>query len=129
MLNLRELTEALGYKDKRAALKFMEGVPHCDMGKEKKFLAIDIANRIHSRMEASWDHTSNYIFTFRREDKQHERKRGENEMTTSTLKVEELTDKLLQTIKTSVTNLSCSEAIEALENTIEKVKNIPLKFS
>jgi hypothetical protein len=53
MLNLRELTEALGYKDKRAALKFMEGVPHCDMGKEKKFLAIDIANRIHSRMEAS----------------------------------------------------------------------------
>jgi hypothetical protein len=50
-------------------------------------------------------------------------------MTTSTLKVEELTDKLLQTIKTSVTNLSCSEAIEALENTIEKVKNIPLKFS
>jgi len=52
MLNLRETAEALGYKDKRAALKFMEGVSFCDMGKEKKFLAIDVGRRIYDRMEA-----------------------------------------------------------------------------
>ncbi|NCC83651.1 MAG: hypothetical protein EOM03_05935 [Clostridia bacterium] len=50
MLNVRQLTECLGYSDTRAALRFMEGIPVCDMGKEKKYLAIDVARRIHERM-------------------------------------------------------------------------------
>lgn len=50
MLNLREATEVLGYSDKQAAKKFLKGVPYCDMGKEKKFLAIDIAKRIYDRL-------------------------------------------------------------------------------
>lgn len=51
MLNLREATEALGWTNKRATKKFLEGVPAIDMGKEKKYMAIDIARRIYSRME------------------------------------------------------------------------------
>lgn len=53
MLNLTQMTNALGFKDKRAALRFMEGVPFCNMGKEKKWLAIDVARRIYERMEVS----------------------------------------------------------------------------
>ncbi len=53
MLNLTKVTEALGYKDKRAALRFLEGIPFCNMGKEKKWLAKDVAGRIHDRMEKS----------------------------------------------------------------------------
>lgn|GEM_PF-4632132 len=51
MLNLTQTTKALGFKDRRAALKFLQGVPYCNMGKEKKWLAIDIARRIYERME------------------------------------------------------------------------------
>lgn len=50
MLNLTEVTNALGFSDKRAALRFLDGVPYCEMGKEKKFLAIDIGRRIYDRM-------------------------------------------------------------------------------
>ncbi len=51
MLNLSEATNALGFVNKRAALRFLDGVPFCRMGKEKKYLAIDIARRIFDRME------------------------------------------------------------------------------
>lgn len=51
MLNLTEATSALGYSDKRAALKFLDGVPWCNMGKEKKYMATDIGKRIYDRME------------------------------------------------------------------------------
>lgn len=50
MLNLMEATNALGFSDKRAALRFLDGVPYCDMGKRKKYLAIDIGRRIYDRM-------------------------------------------------------------------------------
>lgn len=53
MLNLNQAMAALGYKDKRAALKFLDGVPRCDMGKEKKYLATDIGRRIYDRMEGA----------------------------------------------------------------------------
>lgn len=49
-LNIQQLTAALGYKDRRAAVNFMEGINPCDMGKEKKYLAIDVARRIYDRM-------------------------------------------------------------------------------
>lgn len=48
-LSIARLTEALGYKDRRAAVNFMEGVPPINMGKEKKYLAIDVAQRIYDR--------------------------------------------------------------------------------
>ncbi len=48
-LNIEKLTEALGYKDRRAAKKFMSGLPPIDMGKEKKWLAIDIGRRVYER--------------------------------------------------------------------------------
>jgi len=51
MLNLTQATKALGFKDRRAALKFLQGVPYCNMGKEKKWLAIDSARRIYELME------------------------------------------------------------------------------
>jgi hypothetical protein len=53
MLNLSEATNALGFVNKRAALRFLEGVPYCRMGKEKKYLAIDIGRRIFERMESA----------------------------------------------------------------------------
>ena len=46
MLNIGEATEAIGYSDRNAAKKFFAGLPLYDMGKEKKFLAIDVAKRI-----------------------------------------------------------------------------------
>lgn len=49
MLNIQQATAALGYKDRKATKKFLEGVPTCDMGKEKKYLAIDVARRIVER--------------------------------------------------------------------------------
>ena len=52
-LNLREACLALGYKDKRAAKRFLGGIAYVDMGKEKKYLAIDIGRRIYDRMEAT----------------------------------------------------------------------------
>ena len=55
MLNIQQATAALGYKDRRAALKFLDGVPSCDMGKEKKYLAIDIGRRIFDMMEVTHD--------------------------------------------------------------------------
>jgi hypothetical protein len=51
MLNLRKATEVLGFSDKRAAKNFLDGIPYCDTGKEKKYLAIDIARRIYDRQE------------------------------------------------------------------------------
>ena len=51
LLNLRKTAEALGYKDKRAAVKFLEGIPYCKMGREKKYLASDIGTRIYHRLE------------------------------------------------------------------------------
>ncbi len=51
MLNVTEATKALGFSDKRAAMRFLEGIPRCDMGREKKYLASDIAKRIYERME------------------------------------------------------------------------------
>ena len=53
MLNIRQATEALGFKDRKATVKFLDGVPACNMGKEKKYLAIDIARRIYDRMEVA----------------------------------------------------------------------------
>jgi len=53
MLNIAQLARALGYKDRRAAVAFMEGVPAINMGKEKKYLATDVAKRICDRMEIS----------------------------------------------------------------------------
>lgn len=53
-LNIQQLTEALGFKDRRAARGFMAGVPVINMGKEKKYLAMDVAKRIYDRQE---DHT------------------------------------------------------------------------
>ncbi|NCB52257.1 MAG: hypothetical protein EOM54_10300 [Clostridia bacterium] len=50
MINLREAGEVLGFSDKRAIKNFLEGVPCCQMGKEKKYLAIDVARRIYDRM-------------------------------------------------------------------------------
>ena len=50
MLNLREAGELLGFTDKHATWRFLEGLPFCKMGKEKKFLASDIGNRIYMRM-------------------------------------------------------------------------------
>jgi hypothetical protein len=51
MLNIQQAAAALGYKDRTAAKKFLAGVPWCNMGKEKKYMAIDIARRIYDRME------------------------------------------------------------------------------
>ena len=53
MLNLRDACKALGVKDARTVMKFLEGVPYCDMGKEKKFLASDVGARIYSRLVIS----------------------------------------------------------------------------
>lgn len=50
MLNIQQATAALGFKDRRAALRFLDGIPCCDMGKERKYLAIDIGRRIYDRM-------------------------------------------------------------------------------
>lgn len=50
-LNIQQLTAALGFKDRRAAKNFMDGIPPIDMGKEKKYLAIDVARRIYDRQE------------------------------------------------------------------------------
>lgn len=52
MLNIQKATKACGYKDRRATIKFLDGLPRCDMGKEKKYLAIDIAQRIYERQTA-----------------------------------------------------------------------------
>lgn len=43
MLNLREATNALGFVDKRAALRFLEGVPYCETGKEKNTWRLTLA--------------------------------------------------------------------------------------
>ena len=51
MLNIQQVTAALGFKDREAAKKFMQDVPYCNMGKEKKYLATDVGRRIYSRME------------------------------------------------------------------------------
>ena len=51
MLNVTEATKALGFSDKRAASRFLEGIPRCDMGREKKYLASDIAKRIYECLE------------------------------------------------------------------------------
>lgn len=51
MLNIRQITAVLGFKDRHAASRFMAGVPYCKTGKEKKYLAIDVARRIYDRME------------------------------------------------------------------------------
>lgn len=50
MLNIRQATQALGFKDPRAAQRFLDGVPYCDTGRQKKYLASDIAYRIYCRM-------------------------------------------------------------------------------
>lgn len=50
MLNLTEATNALGFSDKRAALNFLDGIPYCEMGRQKKFMASDIGKRIYDRM-------------------------------------------------------------------------------
>lgn len=52
-LNIQQLTAALGFKDRRAAKNFMTGIPPIDMGKEKKWLAIDVARRIYDKQEAT----------------------------------------------------------------------------
>lgn len=52
-LNIAKLAEVLGFKDRRAAVAFMDGVQPINMGKEKKYLAIDVAKRICDRMEVS----------------------------------------------------------------------------
>lgn len=49
MLNIQQATEALGWRSRNATKKFLEGLDVCDMGKEKKYLAIDIARRIDER--------------------------------------------------------------------------------
>ena len=46
MVNIREAGEILGYKDRTAIKRFLEGLPIYDMGKEKKYMAIDVARRI-----------------------------------------------------------------------------------
>lgn len=38
MLNIRQTTLALGFKDPRAAQRFLEGIPYCDTGRQKKYL-------------------------------------------------------------------------------------------
>lgn len=48
MVNIREACEILGFKDRTATKRFLSGLPVYDMGKEKKYLAIDIAKRIGS---------------------------------------------------------------------------------
>lgn len=50
-LSIQQLTEALGFKDRRAAKNFMAGIPPINMGKERKYLAIDVARRIYDRQE------------------------------------------------------------------------------
>lgn len=49
MLNIRQATEALGWKDPKATKKFLFGLGVCNMGKERKYLAIDVARRIDER--------------------------------------------------------------------------------
>jgi hypothetical protein len=51
MLNVQQTTAVLGFKDRHATARFLEGIPYCRTGKEKKYLAIDIARRICDRME------------------------------------------------------------------------------
>lgn len=51
MMNIQKATAALGYKDRAAAVKFLEGLPYVKMGKEKKYLASDIGKRIYDMME------------------------------------------------------------------------------
>lgn len=48
MLNIREAGECIGYKDRAATKRFLEGLPVYDMGKEKKYMALDIAKRLES---------------------------------------------------------------------------------
>ena len=52
-LNIQQLTAVLGFKDRRAAKNFMVGIPPIDMGKEKKWLAIDVTRRICDKQEVS----------------------------------------------------------------------------
>ncbi|MEG0941866.1 MAG: hypothetical protein RSE64_08220 [Oscillospiraceae bacterium] len=52
MLSIQKATEALGFKDRRAAVRFLSDVPVCNMGKEKKYLAIDVGRKIFDMMEA-----------------------------------------------------------------------------
>ena len=51
MLSVAEATMALGFKDRKATIRFLDGLQRCDMGKEKKYVASDIAKRIEERME------------------------------------------------------------------------------
>ena len=48
MVNIREAGEVLGYSDRAAIKRFLDGLPIYDMGKEKKYMAIDVAKRIDS---------------------------------------------------------------------------------
>ncbi len=49
-------------------------------------------------------------------------------MNLSPSEIDILSDKILAALKDSNRNLSYSQAVEVLENTIERVKTIPLKF-
>jgi hypothetical protein len=50
LLNLREAGEVLGFTDLRATRNFLEGLPYCEVGRQKKFLASDIGGRIYCRL-------------------------------------------------------------------------------
>lgn len=53
MLNIQQATAALGYKDREATKKFLAGLPIVDMGKEKKYMAIDIGRRLYACMSTA----------------------------------------------------------------------------
>lgn len=53
MVNITEAGKLLGYSDRTATKRFLEGLPIYDLGKEKKYMAIDIAKRIDSAKMAA----------------------------------------------------------------------------
>lgn len=53
MLNIQQATAALGYRDREATKKYLAGLPVFSMGKEKKFMAIDIGRRLYASMSTT----------------------------------------------------------------------------
>jgi len=49
-MNTNQLMRYLGYRDVRAAKKFMAGVPTIETERQVKYLSIDVGRRIYERM-------------------------------------------------------------------------------
>ena len=50
MLNVTQLAKLFNC-DRKTVPRYVEGLPYFTMGKDKKYLAIDVGRRIYDRME------------------------------------------------------------------------------